>query len=105
MAPIDDMLFIMLLLLRYYLLLFFCRAQTIFSIFNQVSSSVCKEQSPGAYYFCVSKTHLAHTIQSIVGAPGAYGSVYQGRPGVSDSIQHDSIYGPRSYTWIQFLTP
>ena len=27
----------------------FCRAQTIFSIFNQVSSSVCKEQSPGAY--------------------------------------------------------
>ena len=51
MAPIDDMLFIMLLLLRYYLLfvVVFCRTQTIFSIFNQVSSSVCKEQSPGAY--------------------------------------------------------
>ena len=40
-----------------------------------------------------------------MGAPGDYGSVYQGRPGVYDSIQHDSIYGPHSYTWIQFLTP
>ena len=106
-APIDDMLLIMLLLLRYHLLFFFCRAQTIFSVFNQVSSSVWKEQSknvPWCLWFCVSKAHLAHTIQSIVGAPGAYGSVYQGRQGVYDSIQHDSIYGPRSYTWIQFLT-
>ena len=44
-APIDDKLFIMLLLLRYYLLLFFCRAQTIYSMFNQVSSSVWKAKS------------------------------------------------------------
>ena len=44
-ASIDDKLFIMLLLLRYYLLLFFCRAQTIYSMFNQVSSSVWKAKS------------------------------------------------------------
>ena len=47
-APIDDKLFIMLLLLRYYLFccfFFFCRAQTIYSMFNQVSSSVWKAKS------------------------------------------------------------
>ena len=48
MAPKDDMLCIMLLLLRYHLLLFFV-GRKLFSPFLTVSSSVCKEQSPGAY--------------------------------------------------------
>ena len=67
-APIDDKLFIMLLLLRYYLLLFFV-GRKLFSPFLTKFLQVSVRSNP-----------LVPMILCIKNAPGAYDSIYRGRP-------------------------
>ena len=60
---------------------------------------------PANYFLHFYQVSLSVWKEQFKNSPSAYCSVYQGRPGAFHSMQHDSIYGPRSYTWIQYLTP